>query len=1463
MKHTRYTRYILFCALMLGICLTDKAAQQTASLGTYGLVCMDYTEGADMTITATWDDAAYLGEEVTILYTVTLNSGISFTNNYFEGFVPGGVGVGCPTVIPPASSGYLSFESFGTPLQPNGSCTCANQNPGYVNGSGLWQFGNLPPGITYDMAVSFTMTNCGTYVFSPAFIGNVGGSNGPAAWCFTISINVTPNVEFPNVATGPICQGTTLTGVLPSPICTSQVGYSCPTCVPCVACSGYAVTACAQCSGVVGCVCPCFLCSGYTGCPQCTSCIPCSGCISCTGYSGPCGPQPYYYTVANAMGGSVSLLNMTAGVFQFVPNAPFYGTASFMFNAVSAWSPPIFLPAITGALYQISYSQNPVASSLNYTGCAGQSFTGNLAPYVTGGSGSYTFSATGQPSCGSVSISSTGIFFYTAPNAYNTTCTFVYEATDNAVPHCIGTGAVTVAVNELPVATDATISTCLGQPVAGTVSATDGLPPYTFEIVAGSGPTNGTLTLAVDFATSGNFTYTPNPAAVTFYIDSFTFNVIDANGCVSDPSGIETIDVNSYPVTSSTAVYGCQNTQLSGSLIPLVTGGTGPLVFSQSGSGGSPAMCGAFSINPSGTYTFQPSYNFTGTCCFPYYVTQGGCPGTGPHTVCVDVRPAATITGSIFNVCPSGSVTGNLNNNIISAVYPVTFNLSGTGINGNITSFSSSSGEYSFTSNIAQGTAGFNFYLTDSLPCPSATQTISVIVHPTPTTTTGNVAGCSNQVISGNLNPQVTGNPPFMFTGPFTSVNGSTVIDGNGIFFFTPNPGVTGGSFTYEVTSVWGCTGSGTELIVVNPAPTATGSTGTACALTPTSGSLAPLVSGGTPPYVFSLASVPIDGTVTISPTGIYNFTPSAGAVVGSFNYKVVDAKGCNSTATVTIDVNPGPQANTGYFTGCEGGVFGELISLVTGVGPFTFTAPVGPVFNGSVTLTNTSNGSFIFVPSILPPGQGSFNYQVTDSSIPPCTSQPKPVYVNIVEGPQAGAASFTGCENQPFSGSLAPFVMGGTPPYDFFFTGAVPACASSIVIATDGDFTFIPALNFSGPCSFDYGVTDATPCESIGTATVQVQPTPVAGNSGPFNGCVGDPFSGNLNNFMLSGTPPFMFTGGNAINGTLSLLSTGPFTFTPLAIGAASFQYSATDFYDCQSTTGTISLVAHLSPTLTGTSTFDTCSLTPVTSSVTASGGVAPYTFSIVAGSAVNGTATITQTGASTASFTFTPMVTSFPTPTVVGSVTIRVTGSNGCYGDLPVTITIHQNPTAASTGLGSCASGFNGSLTGLVSGGLPPYTFTQFNGFNPPGCGTVAIATSGSYTFTAGGTGPCTFYYQVTDSSVSACTATGAVTITTSIPPVATGTNLCACVNVPVTINLNTLVAGGVPPYTFVIVGTPVGGTVFLNPTTGVATFVPTVGFNGIASFQFQAFDSFNPPCASNVATVTIQVPCCVVAS
>ena len=209
------------------------------------------------------------------------------------------------------------------------------------------------------------------------------------------------------------------------------------------------------------------------------------------------------------------------------------------------------------------------------------------------------------------------------------------------------------------------------------------------------------------------------------------------------------------------------------------------------------------------------------------------------------------------------------------------------------------------------------------------------------------------------------------------------------VVYFYSECGLTGGNFTFGVTDTVGCFSTGTELVVVNPTPDATGLTGTTCSNSKASGSLAGSVSGGTPPYIFSQAGPAQGGIAFVSPTGAYTFTPNPGVTGGSFPYQVSDANGCKDSATVFINVNLGPIASPGFFTGCDNGFNGTLVPLVTGANPpFNFSGPVGPVLHGTVTIN--MDGTFTFVPNVTI-GQGSFNYIVSDSSVPPCTSNPTP----------------------------------------------------------------------------------------------------------------------------------------------------------------------------------------------------------------------------------------------------------------------------------------------------------------------------------------------------------------------------------------------------------------------------------------------------------------------------------------
>ena len=1178
---------------------------------------------------------------------------------------------------------------------------------------------------------------------------------------------------------------------------------------------------------------------------------------------------PFYYSVGSPTGGSVVLNDVVSGTFTFTPGGGFTGTASFQYN-VNPTGPGLqrFCPDNPSGVITIPLADGPNAVDATIEGCAGGGITGTLTAFVSEGSGTYTFSLAGGPSCGTVTINPNGDFAFTGPTGAPS-CIFVYEATDVVAPNCSDTGAITVDLNDPPIADAQTIDTCINQSVSGTLTGTGGSGTYvSFAIV--TPPTNGLITF-FDPST-GDFTYTPNPGFTG--TDSFTFTVTDSNGCISAPGTI-TINVNPIPITSSTSIVGCQNTSLTGNLVPLVTGGTGTQVFAQAGP--APACAGVF-VNDNGDFIFAPNFGFTGNCSFQFSVVQGGCTGTGPNTVTVNVQPAPTATGGATAVCAGGTVTDDLNNYVISATGDLSFT-GGPGFGGTLNL--NPSGPFTFMTTISSGQAGFNWQVMSSLQsCPSALQTYRITVNPEPNVVTGQAAGCSGAAVSGNLLFNVPGaTPPLTFSVGGSVVNGMVVVNPNGSFTFTANPGATNGSFTFNVTDGNGCTGAGTELIVIRPSPVVSDSSGVVCSNETLTGDLAPFVTGGTPPYLFFPGGPAAGGSVMIGFTGPFEFTPNPGATAGNFIFQVTDAGACSDTGLFSVAINQAPIASSGSFSGCGGfAITGSLVPLVTGPNPpFTFSGPIGTPENGNVIVE--PDGDFIFVPTI-PEGEGSFNFNATDSSVPPCTSNVAEVTIIINEGPLALPAFFTGCQDTPFMSTLTPFVSGGLPPFTFSQAPPAPACGV-VVVLPNGDFTFTPNPAFVGPCTFFWQVADSSPCLSnIAPATVNVGDNPVASNAGPFPACAGtgNAFMGDLNTFVAGGIPPYSFTGFNEVNGTLNLQPTGPFAFTPILIGPASFDYRATDSGGCLSNTATISFIAQESPIVAGPTPLNTCLSSPVSSFVIATGGTPPYTAaSIIA--TVNGTAVIDSFNNITGvvNFTFTPdPLLPFVTPTELGSVTIQVEDTNpvtgGCFGQTTIDIIIHQNPIASDTGLTACTGTIMGSLVPLVTGGMPPFIFGETGPISPSGCGTVIITPTGDFTFTSptGFSGPCTFLYQVTESSISACSDTGAVTVNVSIPAFATGADLCSCANAPFTSSLALFISGGVPPFTFSIIGgvcvnlgpqivdcTIVGGRVILNTQTGQFTFIPNAGFVGITSFMFQVLDSAG--CASNIGTVTISVPCC----
>jgi hypothetical protein len=243
----------------------------------------------------------------------------------------------------------------------------------------------------------------------------------------------------------------------------------------------------------------------------------------------------------------------------------------------------------------------------------------------------------------------------------------------------------------------------------------------------------------------------------------------------------------------------------------------------------------------------------------------------------------------------------------------------------------------------------------------------------------------------------------------------------------------------------------------------------------------------------------------------------------------------------------------------------------------------------------------------------------------------------------------------------------------------------------------------------------------------------------------------------------------------------------------------------------------------------------------ITASGGTAPYSFAVTAGTLPAGL-TLTPTGVLAG------------TPTTAGSFTftVRGTDANGCFGSIAYTIVIAAAPvppavcpaitlTPAVLPNGTVGTAYSVTITG--NGGTAPYTFGVTSGALPTGLTLTAPgvlagtpATAATSTFTVRGTDANGCFASVTYSIVIVAVA--------APPPV------CPAITIaPTTLPAGTVgqvfsqtltASGGTAPYTFgVTVETlPAGLTLTYAGTLGLISGTPTVA--GTSAITVRATDA-----------------------
>jgi ribosomal protein L24E len=746
----------------------------------------------------------------------------------------------------------------------------------------------------------------------------------------------------------------------------------------------------------------------------------------------------------------------------------------------------------------------------------------------------------------------------------------------------------------------------------------------------------------------------------------------------------------------------------------------------------------------------------------------------------------------------------------------------------------------------------------------TATSTVTVNVgnlngHP-PVAVADTFSGIEDTPITGSLAANDTpspdgGNVWSLATGP---AHGNLTVNADGTFSYVPAAHYSGpDSFTYTITDVDGATSTTTVTLTVAPVPLAVADNVTVAENAPISGSLATNDTAspdGT--SVWSLATNPGHGSVTVHPDGTYVYTPATGFHgTDTFTYAITDAAGSTSTATVTLTVVALPiTANDASNSGSEnspiGGSLAGDASTVAG-DPNAFTAGTFATAHGSVTIN--ADGSYVYTPTQGYSGPDSFTYTVTDHSGATSTATlaltVNPASITATPGTNTVA------ENGSVGGSLTSEVntVAGDP--NTFAAGTVATAHGSVTTNADGSYVYTPTPGYSGPDSFTYTVTDRSGATSTATVTLSVDPLAVTANPGTNAGNENSPISGNLvGGVSTVASDPNTFAAGTTAtaHGAVTINADGSYVYTPAQgySGPDSFSYTVTDHSGATST-ATITLTVSPLPITAkddSNSGNENGSIDGSLAGDVSTVAGDPNTFTAGTTATAHGSVTISASG----SYVYTP-TTGYSGP---DSFAYTVTDHSGQTSTATVTLSV--NPLGFSALPDAKSGNENSPIVGSVASDVTQIageTNLFAGGTVHPANGSVVVNADGSYTYTpnAGFAGTDSFSYTATDSSGQVASATVKITVI-ALPITATpGTN-SGDENSPVSGSLvgdASTVAGD--PNTFTAGTTATShGSVTIN-ADGSYVYTPTQGYSGPDSFSYTVTDHSG---ATSTASVTLTV-------